>query len=142
MSEGHMYVSGHNLRKLKRTSEHNKKIGDAQKKAWRTVRKRKPLGSTCISKCGYVLVKVIEGKGPWRAEHLLVMEKEIGRRLKKQEVVHHINGDRTDNRIENLYLCKNRSHHNDVHRTQDVALRELLSQGKVVFREGRYEALL
>jgi hypothetical protein len=57
-----------------------------------------------ISPDGYVKVPDKSGRGRSILEHRLVMEKHLGRQLLSTENVHHKNGDRQDNRIENLEL--------------------------------------
>jgi hypothetical protein len=57
-----------------------------------------------VSPDGYVKVPDKSGRGRSILEHRLVMEEHLGRQLLPTENVHHKNGDRQDNRIENLEL--------------------------------------
>lgn len=45
-----------------------------------------------------------KGRGDYALEHRVVMARSLGRPLRPGETVHHVNGDRLDNRLENLQL--------------------------------------
>lgn len=56
-------------------------------------------------------------------EHILVAEKELGRHLEKDEIVHHINHVKTDNRPDNLEVVK-RGEHVKNHFSEPAQLRK------------------
>lgn len=61
---------------------------------------------------GYIAIRI--GKHKYQLIHRYIMERELGRKLKASEVVHHIDGDRTNNNIGNLEL-RERSEHQREH---------------------------
>lgn len=78
----------------------------------------------------------INHNGKQVRQHRVVMESIIGRPLLRSEHVHHINGDRSDNRPQNLQLIDGREHIRQ-HREERWSMREAISlraQGKT-FRE-------
>jgi hypothetical protein len=103
------YIQGHN-RKGKKHPNYIPKLGEQHGK-WK--------GGKIIDSHGYVQIRVMNHPraykhGHYVLEHDLVMEKHLGRYLRSNENVHHKNGNRHDNRIENLQLM-DRSEHLRMH---------------------------
>lgn len=71
-------------------------------------------GGRYLDKDGYVLIQKPDHPNHdyhgYVLEHRLIMEEYIGRFLRKDEDIHHINKNRQDNRIENLRLMTHGEH--------------------------------
>jgi uncharacterized protein (DUF1330 family) len=128
------YVFGHAWKGKSRkpfTQEHRLKIAAARSKQIITEDHKKKIKRSMAGKnklnenpmwkggitnvLGYRLIKAPNhpnhNQHGYVKEHHLVIERKLGRYIKRGEVVHHINGIRNDNRIENLMLFKSNSDH-------------------------------
>lgn len=71
------------------------------------IQKRASSGSGTIDSFGYRLITV---NGRRIREHRHVMEQALGRRLASTEIVHHVDGNKLNNALENLELTTRDSH--------------------------------
>lgn len=114
---------------------HRPPVTQKAREAWAASREAllKPLGTrrlhaprTRPDAPRYWVVKVT-ARGRWKLEHRHLMEQHIGRPLRRDEHVHHINGDSLDNRLENLQLLTHREH-------AQVTGRSIVERGKGIWK--------
>lgn len=84
-------------------------------------------------------------------EHILVMEKVLGRTPTKEEDIHHIDLDKDNNNPSNLLLFKNHKEHMKLHTQLTEVLhsiglkrddgRKAIADGLIVFSDGAYKVL-
>ena len=100
-------------------TEKSKKIISLHRKG-KTVGENNPnwKGGWKMHNEGYKLIRV--GVNSYKLEHRVVMENHLKRALTLEEVVHHLNGIKTDNRIENLALCRDNSEHKIKYHSQKI----------------------
>lgn len=96
-----------------------------------------------IDRDGYKLVKIIgeydrRGKTLYKREHILAVEKSIGRKLNTQqcalgEQVHHIDGNKLNNNIDNLLLCEDHAMHKKIDSQLHQTAFDLVQRGVIIF---------
>jgi len=105
----HLFIKGHKHSDKTKQKLSTTKIGNLNPK-WKGG-KFKSHGYLYILKQNHPFAKT----NGYILEHRLVMEKKIGRYLKPSEIIHHINGIKDDNNINNLVIT-NRNKHLTLHR--------------------------
>lgn len=76
------------------------------------------MGKLILTERGYIRIWSSEEKR-LVMEHRHVLEQALGRKLTADERVHHINGDRTDNRVSNLTVYSTQAEHLHVGHGED-----------------------
>lgn len=102
--------------------------------------KNRTKGYSTTHQKGYLYVRDLTEKHHYKLEHRKVMEDVMGRNLTKNEQVHHIDGDKSNNDINNLWLTNN-TDHALAHNSLEFIAFELVRNGAIVFdrESGQYK---
>lgn len=76
---------------------------------------------------GYVGIRI---KGKYRKEHRMLVSAFLGRELKKEESVHHLNEDKEDNNLYNLMAFASESAHKRFESGKPVSKSEIIFDGR------------
>lgn len=117
---------GSGMRGKKRvfSNKHIRNIKISAEKRWKTEAK-----GISLKPNGYY--EITRGSDKGKHLHVVIMELLIGRKLNKDEVVHHKNGCKTDNSISNLELMT-RSKHSSIHAKMNNKIRNRNDLGQYI----------
>lgn len=115
-------------------AENRKKISEKTK--WKSKKFKNDKNSRIINKKlttnGYLQVYNTDTK-QYMLEHRKIIEKNMGIELKKEDIIHHINGDKLDNQINNLLITSSSKEHQIIHRQLETIALGLVSKGIIKF---------
>jgi len=115
--------------------------------AWNKGKRNTPrkVGSYYLNSGGYYAMWIgkhtlPEKAGGYYLEHRLVAEVTLNRELKDTEIVHHIDGDKTNNHESNLAVLVDDKHHRNVHSQLEQVAMKLYKLGVISFdhEENKY----
>jgi len=143
--EGHRFYGGHHSEKTKKLIGQKSKEKFTETYLEKIREKHKGMKKRTLN--GYILINDYEH--PNRdsqnnvLEHVLVMTEYLGRALTDKEIIHHIDGNRKNNKLENLYLSPSRSSHMKTHQSFNQLYGVMLNLGLVMFdkEEGKYRLI-
>ena len=102
-------------------------------------------GGEYVSSDGYIMSKIEglflqSGRQVYKRKHVLIYESFLGRQILTEkggggEQIHHIDGDKKNNDIENLILCSNAKDHRLMHGSLEKIAFDLVKSGIIKFNK-------